>query len=308
MSSAGSTSSAESSTSPGAYVGARVRDMRTRQGISLRELARRLDLSPATITALETGRTTMSIDRLHAIATVLDIAPGDLFAGAPAGPGSPNSTSVGDRPPNWREYGDLEMDVVLRAAVACIVRKGYEGSSIRDIAEEANSSVSALYHYYPSKQAMLVAIFELTMTDLLRRVTAARDEEEGDSPISRLARLVESLTLYHSYRKELGFIGSSEMRSLEDSSYSRIAAKRVEVQRMVDAEVYAGVEQGLFGTTRPREAARAVVAMCVAVAQWFDTARNERPEDVAAAYIEFALDLVKHRPDVPESIDRRTRT
>lgn len=282
--------------SPGVHIGARVREIRMTTGVSLRELARRLALSPATITALEKGRTTMSVDRLHEIASALGVSPADLFATGqvtvtPSRDGG-DAVSVG----NWREFADVEMDVVLRAALACIVRKGYHGCSIRDIAEEANSSVSALYHYYPSKQAMLVALFELTMTDLLRRARAARDECDPDDHVERFSRLVESLTLYHSYRKEMAFVGSSEMRSLEGGNHAVIASKRVALQRMVDIEVQAGVDLGLFGTNRPHEAARAVVTMCVSVAQWYNPSGDEPPEEIAAAYVRFALDLVAHRP------------
>lgn len=284
---------ASNADSPGVHIGARVREVRNATGVSLRELARRLALSPATITALEKGRTTMSVDRLHEIATALDVSPAELFATGSAAAvrvrGGHESVD-GD----WREFGDLDMDVVLRAALACIVRKGYHGCSIRDIAEQADSSVSALYHYYPSKQAMLVALFELTMTDLLRRATAARDECDPDNPVGRLSALVESLTLYHSYRREMGFVGASEMRSLEDDSHSAIAAKRVALQRMVDAEVQAGVDAGVFATDRPHEAARAVVTMCVAVSQWYNPSGDELPEEIASAYVRFALDLVAH--------------
>lgn len=280
--------------SPGVHIGARVREVRNATGVSLRELARRLALSPATITALEKGRTTMSVDRLHEIATALEVSPAELFATGSAATvrvrGEEDPGAAGD----WREFADLDMDVVLRAALACIVRKGYHGCSIRDIAEEADSSVSALYHYYPSKQAMLVALFELTMTDLLRRATAARDECDPADPVERFSRLVESLTLYHSYRKEMGFVGASEMRSLEGDSHAAIAAKRVALQRMVDAEVQSGVELGVFTTDRPHEAARAVVTMCVAVSQWYNPEGDELPEEIASAYVRFGLDLVVH--------------
>ncbi|WP_030166141.1 MULTISPECIES: TetR family transcriptional regulator [Actinomycetes] len=281
--------------SPGVHIGARVRDVRNAMGVSLRELARRLALSPATITALEKGRTTMSVDRLYEIASALEVSPADLFAtGSPV---DTRTTADHDAPARgrWREFADPEMDVVLRAALSCIVDQGYHGCSIRDIAEKADSSVSALYNYYPSKQAMLVALFDMTMTDLLGRATAARDESEPGEPVERFSRLVESLTLYHSYRKEMGFVGASEMRSLEGENYAVIAAKRIALQRMVDAEVQSGVELGVFATNRPREAARAVVTMCVAVSQWYNPDGDESPEDIASTYVRFALDLVVHR-------------
>ena len=54
---------------------------------------------------------------------------------------------------------------------------------------------------------MLLSLFDLTMTDLLARSRAARDE--GTDPVSRFCLLVESLALFHTHRRELGFIGAS---------------------------------------------------------------------------------------------------
>lgn len=56
-----------------------------------------------------------------------------------------------------------------------------------------------------------------------------------------------------------------------------------------------GVELGVFATNRPHEAARAVVTMCAAVSQWYNPDGDETPEDIASAYVRFALDVVVHR-------------
>ncbi|MHD0307177.1 TetR family transcriptional regulator [Rhodococcus erythropolis] len=271
-----------------------MRAIRFASGMSLRELARRLKVSPATVTALEKGYTTMTVDRLHEIATAIGVSPSELFA---AGPPSLVPTDVPNVDAmNWKQFTDPGMDVILRAALTCIFRKGYQGCSIRDIAEEAQSSVSAMYRYYPSKQAILVALIDLTMTDLLRRAKAARDDGAPGNPVQRFSQLVESLALYHSCRKELGFVGNSEMRSLETAHLPALVSKQVSLQRMVDTEVREGVDLGLFTTNRPREASRAVVNMCVAIAQWYDLTSGEPPEQIAADYVRFALDLVGYRP------------
>lgn len=282
-------------TSPGAQVGARVRAIRFAAGMSLRELARRLKVSPATVTALEKGYTTMTVDRLHEIAAAIGVSPSELFTqGSPllvCPPNVPNVDVV-----NWKHFADPGMDVILRAALTCIIRKGYQGCSIRDIAEEARSSVSAMYRYYPSKQAILVALIDLTMTDLLRRAEAARDEGVPGNPVHRFSRLIECLALYHSCRKELGFVGNSEMRSLDNTHHPALVSKQVSLQRMVDAEVQEGVDLGLFTTNRPQQASRAVLNMCVAIAQWYDRVSDGPPEQIAAEYVRFALDLVGYRP------------
>jgi transcriptional regulator with XRE-family HTH domain len=58
----------------------RLRAERERRGITLRELARRLDVSPSAISQIETGRARPSVATLWAIVTELGMSLDDLFA------------------------------------------------------------------------------------------------------------------------------------------------------------------------------------------------------------------------------------
>lgn len=275
-------------------IGARVRAGRTAMGLTLRELAIRLHVSPATMSALENGKTGIGLTRLQQIAGVLGLSVSDLLrerqeppgGAVPAARRGARSTVDGD----WRAYGPLQLDPVLAAALAAIRDKGYHGCTVREIAERADLSVPGIYHHYRSKQDMLVALLDLTMEDLLRRSLAARDA--GATAAERFALIIESVALYHSNRPELAFLGASEMRSLLPHSRTRIAALRRDQQQMVDDEVNAAIADGTFTTARHHDASRAVVTMCTALPQWFDPNGPASPQDIATLYVGFALDLM----------------
>jgi len=192
---------------------------------------------------------------------------------------------------DWRVFARLELDPPLTAALAAFLEFGYHGATMRDIAQRAGLSVPGVYHYYRSKQEMLVAILDVTMTDLLGRTTAAR--AEGRDPVERFALIVECLALFHTHRRELGFVGASEMRSLVPAERARVASARRAQQRMVDEEVEQACRTGLFAVARPHEAGRAVVTMCTALPQWFSGTGPATAEEVAEQYVQFALDLVR---------------
>lgn len=198
---------------------------------------------------------------------------------------------VGTSLPEWRRFAPLRLDAPLAAALDAFLEVGYHGATMRDIARRAGLSVPGVYHHYPSKQQMLVAILDLAMVDLLGRSRAAR--AEGRDAVERFALLVECLALFHTHRRELGFVGASEMRSLEAKDRTRIAAARREQQRMVDEEVTQACRDGSFTVSREQDAARAVVTMCTALPQWFDRRGSAAPEDVAAQYVVFGLDLMR---------------
>jgi AcrR family transcriptional regulator len=198
---------------------------------------------------------------------------------------------------DWRTFHPLLLDPVLRAAVEAFVELGYHGATVGDIARRCGLSKPGTYHYYPRKEEMLVAILDLTMADLRERSRAAVEEGGGD-PVRRFALLVECLSLYHTHRGDLAFIGASEMRSLDPAHRDRIACVRTEQQRMLDAEVASATEAGRFTTPFPHEASRAVATMCTGLAQWYRPQGPLSPEEIAEQYVCFALDMMGYRgPD-----------
>jgi transcriptional regulator with XRE-family HTH domain len=60
-------------------MGERLRAARRARGLSLRELAKQLDVSPSLISQVETGRASPSVSTLYAIAQVLSVSVDDLL-------------------------------------------------------------------------------------------------------------------------------------------------------------------------------------------------------------------------------------
>ncbi len=276
--------------------------MRQGRGQTLRDLALLVGVSPATLSGIETGKTGVSSERLTRVARALDVPVERLLAphgAAGHGPAVRRSTETTadvafPTPVDWRAFPPLSLDAALTGALSSFLEFGYHGASMRTIAERAGLSVPGLYHHYPSKQEMLVALLDLTMHDLRVRTEAAR--AQGRDAVERFALVVECLALFHTHRRELGFVGASEMRSLEPGERARVTALRVQEQRVVDDAVEDGVREGAFTTPVPHEAARAVVTLCTALPQWFRPDGSASAEQVAQDYVAFALDLVRCDP------------
>lgn len=273
---------------------AAVRAARVARGLSLREVARRLGVSPATLSALENGHTGFSVTRLAEVAAVLGVPAHELLSGS-----APPPRGTGERagaPPagDWRTFEPLDTDPVLRAAIFLFVSRGYHGTTVRELAARAGTSVPGLYHHYRDKQDLLVRILDLTMDELHDRVGAAR--AEGHDSLERVRLIVEALALFHTHRRELGFIGASEMRSLIPPERARIARSRSALQQILDDEIAAAGQSGRIGTLDHRAAGRAIATMCTGIAQWYREAGSATPEDIAAQYGRFALDMLGAGP------------
>jgi len=263
-------------------VPASTRAAREARGISLRALASQLGVSPATLSAVETGRTPLTVDRLQRIADLLDFPLARLLRGdvlpPPAGP------HVG--PEAWRRYEDLALGSILDAATKLFVQHGYHATSVREVAAEARVSVAGIYHHYPSKQHLLVALLDITMTEIRWRLLAARDE--GTTAQDAFALMVESLALFHAVRGDLAFLGASEMRGIAEPDLSRITALRDEVQHLLDEQAslaFPGVEV--------RASCRAIATMCTSLPSWFRSDGSLSPHQIAKHYADLALKMLQ---------------
>ncbi len=151
---------------------------------------------------------------------------------------------------DWREYEPLEFPRILDAALQAFYEHGYHGTTTRDLARRSGLSVPGVYHYYPSKQDILVDLMTVIIDELLTRSRQALDSAApGARP--RFDALVESMLRFHMYRRTGAIVSTGELRSLEPGNRERYVAKRDEQQRMLDEVILAGVRDGDFSTPYP---------------------------------------------------------
>jgi AcrR family transcriptional regulator len=67
---------------------------------------------------------------------------------------------------------------LLESAEALFARAGYDGASMADVAERAGTGVGTLYHHFPDKRALLLALID-DWGD--RELARGRDEHDYDS-------------------------------------------------------------------------------------------------------------------------------
>lgn len=282
-------------------LGLTVRRLREVRGMTVRQLSGQVGVSIGTLSAIENGRVGTSSERLWELADALGVRAEQLLAGVADPTQDGRWTTVAVAPArvevgSWRDFPPLDLDPALSGALSSFLEFGYHGSTMRGIAERAGLSVAGLYHHYAGKQHLLVSLLDRTMDELVQRTAAAG--ATSTEPWTRFADLVECHALFHSHRRELGFIGATEMRSLAAPARQRIAEVRRGEQARMDAEVIAASRAGVFDTPHPREAARAVVTMCTAIPQWYRRDGPSTPEELACRYVDFALDLVRCDPSV----------
>jgi AcrR family transcriptional regulator len=63
----------------------------------------------------------------------------------------------------------VSREAILAAAAEVLQKRGYEAATMKDIAAAVNLTAASLYHHFPSKDALLLAVLEQGMTQVLER-------------------------------------------------------------------------------------------------------------------------------------------
>jgi TetR/AcrR family transcriptional repressor of uid operon len=74
---------------------------------------------------------------------------------------------------------DVKRQEILAAAARCIVRDGFRGASTADICAEAGISPGHLYHYFPSKEAILTDLAAAGLDQIAARFATMMQSDDA---------------------------------------------------------------------------------------------------------------------------------
>jgi AcrR family transcriptional regulator len=177
---------------------------------------------------------------------------------------------------------------ILDAATELFAARGYAGTSLQDVASATGLTRPALYHYFSSKEALLLRLVsEATVGPAgeLREI----GQREGASATERLhdmAASVARLQARHPERFRMLIRSEADLPAEITETYDR---GRREVLREFTTVIRAGVRSGELRAVDPRIAALGVIGLCNWVAWWHRPGDDEEDRRVVAALAEMAV-------------------
>ncbi|MCL1593197.1 MAG: TetR/AcrR family transcriptional regulator [Actinomycetia bacterium] len=176
----------------------------------------------------------------------------------------------------------------IRLEAAALFRnKGFNGTSMADLATEVGISKSSLYHHFSSKQALLSEIIELTVN----RVTPVVSEvAESDLPIAERVRTAIALHTVAAIRdRDAIACFIEEGRYLSPDFMTTHIANRDRYERIFRDMLKEGIATGDFVEQDVGIAAKAILGMCNSVVRWYQPSGRYSPEEIAAEIAEFVV-------------------
>lgn len=200
----------------------------------------------------------------------------------------------GDAAPRARRgRPGYDQATLLRRAVEVFNRRGYDATSMGDLAAELGLTKSAIYHHVPSREALLEAALDESLAELTAAVERARDPRTPGTAAARLRALVaESVHVLVAHQPAVTLL----LRVRGNSALEQDALRR---RRWIDHEVAAlvreAVDEGaLRDDLEPELVSRLLFGMVNSLVEWLrpadDPTDDQTADRVAAAVVAIAFE------------------
>jgi AcrR family transcriptional regulator len=180
------------------------------------------------------------------------------------------------------------VDAILRAAAQVFTAQGYAATTTNHIAERAGVSIGSLYEYFPSKDALLVALMEahLAEAETILATAAAEAFEDADDVAAVVRRFVRAMVDLHARDRPLHRVLFEEA-----PLPARMRRQILAIERRVVEHVAEYLRARPGATTRDPEMAAAVVVQAIEGLTHKLVVYGERDTDVDA-YVDEMVALV----------------
>jgi AcrR family transcriptional regulator len=210
-------------------------------------------------------------------------SPFSAFEAVELGSAEPLAGEVAGRWPDVRE-----------AALTLFSKRGYHGTTMKDVANELGVRAPSLYNHIESKQEILQRIVTTGMARILAYQEAAL--ESTDDVHEQVRRMTAAHVLVHIRHRRSAVVGDRELANLEEPKQSEIRAQRERYESRFRAVIERGMAEGAFHVNSAKLASFAIIELAGSVSVWFREDGPLSDYDVAEEYSQLALRLIGADP------------
>jgi AcrR family transcriptional regulator len=192
-------------------------------------------------------------------------------------PPKPDRTALRER------YDRRQAQVVLDAARVFALH-GYDQTSVPQLADELGLAAGSMYHYFGSKEQLLIAICDQLMDPLLDEARAITAND--DDAATQLQALV-SLWVAHVIERRNHMLVFQQERHVIDhgDQWRKVRERRKEFERLVKSVLERVHRDGETRLTDARLSLAALLGMVNHTAQWYRPRGRLSAAEIADGYV-----------------------
>jgi len=174
---------------------------------------------------------------------------------------------------------------ILSSARRLFVQQGYTATSMRELAEAAGIGKATIYHHFPDKQAIVMALLHQNIAKMGVALQQVRDEKD---PRGRIRVAAEASVNFLFESADVMQIVRREVPGGRDQMQSNFAIFFQEYMNLLADAIRRGSADGIFRPVDPVETARVLMVMIQGTfaMAYLINQRAESPQQAAEALLD----------------------
>ncbi|HEV2944014.1 MAG TPA: TetR/AcrR family transcriptional regulator [Solirubrobacteraceae bacterium] len=183
--------------------------------------------------------------------------------------------------------GELTTEArILEVASRLFYERGYEATSMRDLAEGVGIRAPSLYNHFADKQAILVRICLDTMREFH---TGALECLAGmDNPAHRLRVLINWQVRFEASHPYTVRVADAQLTALDPVTRREVIEVRDAYEQLLTSILAEGGHQGHWRVEDPRVICMGIIGMCK-INSWYRDGAALTPEQIGDRYATLIL-------------------
>jgi AcrR family transcriptional regulator len=198
------------------------------------------------------------------------------------------------RQPRRRGRPGYDQAMILTTAIELFNRRGYDATSVGDIARELGLTKPAIYHHVTSKEQLLSAALDGALDELTAAVADASRPRPGTTAYGRLRDVVRrSVEVLIAHQPSVTLL--LRVRGNSDVELAALERRRLLDDRLADLVAEAIREGSVRDDVPPALVSRLLFGLVNSLVEWYRPAGNYDAAAVAAALTTIAFDGLADR-------------
>lgn len=199
-----------------------------------------------------------------------------------------------------KDRGAARRQSIVEAAAKLFQQRGFQGTSMDDVAAAAALNKSSLYHYFPSKAELLAQIYSECIDTMM---TLYQSQEPALDPAERVRRILLNMVQALERRPHHMRVYVQEMQWLDKWLPSHQAAhlrkRETELWEFLATSISTGIDSRTFVRIDPQLTGMALMGMVAWMPHWHPADSRKTGPQVAEEFAALVLNgLLVRDPDV----------
>ncbi|WP_042356643.1 TetR/AcrR family transcriptional regulator [Bacillus rubiinfantis] len=179
---------------------------------------------------------------------------------------------------------------IIRSAISIIAEKGYEKTTMEEIAAQLLMTKGSMYYYFKNKEELLFACHMMIIEPSIEVIKEFKHRDL--EPDEKIKGLIKDYIMFEISEKSMFNVAGKLDQTFSAKYLEKILKKRDEFNHIFDELIWEGIEAGVFKNVNVKMARMMILAGMNSVQSWYKQDGTMKPEEIAEIHADYLVKIL----------------